>query len=627
VIAHLSEVFRVIIIMSLSGGALALLVIAVKPLVRFRLPWSVQYYLWLVVLAALLVPMSRFVVMPEMPNFTLAPIHAVVERVERMVASGSREESSLQMLAPHEAGMPANAIGMGAQQPSPAKDGAPAQAGAAPAESTAALTGIVRATITEAPEIASEAFGAAASGQPAQESRTQESRGGAWLTQEAALASFYPLTVFAILMYNVLCYARFTGKVRRSRTRASSEELRMLSGICGKFATPQLYHSRSVTTPMLVGILRPAVILPDREYAGAELRSILLHEITHLRRRDILVKWLSVIACALHWFNPVVWLARREIDRNCELSCDEAVMRMLDADGRQSYGDTLITVAADTKKQGAVLSTTLSSKKKDLRERLSSIMKYKARSRAIKMVSIAVLAMTVFMSAVLGAGAAAVPQAVIDAGAGAEEKFPEDQSAYVYSGDRGGHLEHETVLQGLPSGNGPDNPGQQLWDASGTDYGFEGKQFAVGEYGNRSAFVISPDGTLWSSGNNEYGQLGDGTTEDSKNSIFYVKVMDDAVSVATGMRFTMALKADGSVWSWGYNASGQLGDGTTTDRTSPVKVMDGAVAILAYSDVAMAVKADGSLWGWGSNERGQLGLGDNNNRLFPVQIAAYVTVE
>jgi hypothetical protein len=158
---------------------------------------------------------------------------------------------------------------------------------------------------------------------------------------------------------------------------------------------------------MLIGLFDPVIILPDREYTDDRLRAVLLHELSHVRRKDVLVKWLSVLACAVHWFNPIVWRTRREIDRACELACDEAVVRGLDADGRQSYGDTLLYVAADGKTPRAVLSTTMCEEKKNLKERLGAIMQSKTHTRAALVASAAVILVAVLAACALGAGSGA----------------------------------------------------------------------------------------------------------------------------------------------------------------------------------------------------------------------------
>jgi len=108
-----------------------------------------------------------------------------------------------------------------------------------------------------------------------------------------------------------------------------------------------------------------------------------------------------------------------------------------------------------------------------------------------------------------------------------------------------------------------------------------------------------------------------------------VKVMDDVVYVSAGIRHMLAIRADGSLWSWGGNWDGQLGDGTTTNRHTPVKIMENVVAVSANSFVLMihdttahtlAVQTDGSLWAWGRNRFGQLGDGTTEDRHYPVRI-------
>jgi hypothetical protein len=94
-------------------------------------------------------------------------------------------------------------------------------------------------------------------------------------------------------------------------------------------------------------------------------------------------------------------------------------------------------------------------------------------------------------------------------------------------------------------------------------------------------------------------------------------------AIAAGSNFSMALKADGTVWTWGGNASGQLGDGTTTNRLAPqtTPVLTGVTAIAAGDQHALALKSDGTVWAWGSNSGAQLGDGTTTNRLSPQQVA------
>jgi hypothetical protein len=135
------------------------------------------------------------------------------------------------------------------------------------------------------------------------------------------------------------------------------------------------------------------------------------------------------------------------------------------------------------------------------------------------------------------------------------------------------------------------------------------------------ALAIKTDGSLWAWGDNINGQLGNGTT--AINPV-PVKIMDGVAAVAAGSGLywacSMAIKTDGSLWAWGENSYGQLGDGTTTKRLTPVKIMDNVATASAGSFHSMAIKTDGSLWAWGDNSYGQLGDGTFTDRHTPVKI-------
>ena len=132
-------------------------------------------------------------------------------------------------------------------------------------------------------------------------------------------------------------------------------------------------------------------------------------------------------------------------------------------------------------------------------------------------------------------------------------------------------------------------------------------------------FAIKSDGSLWAWGLNLRGNLGNGQAiGEYVNSP--IKILDSVAAVSCGEYFAAAIKSDGSLWMWGANEYGQLGNGTTDDSHMPVKILDNVVAVSCGGDHAAAIRTDGSLWMWGDNNIGQLGNGSGENAYAPTKI-------
>jgi alpha-tubulin suppressor-like RCC1 family protein len=145
--------------------------------------------------------------------------------------------------------------------------------------------------------------------------------------------------------------------------------------------------------------------------------------------------------------------------------------------------------------------------------------------------------------------------------------------------------------------------------------------------GNAHSLALKADGTVLAWGSNTNGQLGDGTTSQKTTpvQVMGLGVNSGIMAIAAGNSFSVALGSDGSVWTWGQNTNGQLGDATLAQRTSPVRVTgfgagSGVVAIAAGNTHVIAVKSDGTAWAWGLNTNGQLGDGTFSQRTTPVQV-------
>ena len=107
-------------------------------------------------------------------------------------------------------------------------------------------------------------------------------------------------------------------------------------------ARPKLRICSGLSAPMLVGVVRPVLLLPEGNFSDDEIRYSILHELTHFKRRDIWLKTLVLWVNAIHWFNPLMWFMTRLVERDTELACDEAALKMLAPEEHGAYGRTLL---------------------------------------------------------------------------------------------------------------------------------------------------------------------------------------------------------------------------------------------------------------------------------------------
>jgi hypothetical protein len=147
-------------------------------------------------------------------------------------------------------------------------------------------------------------------------------------------------------------------------------------------------------------------------------------------------------------------------------------------------------------------------------------------------------------------------------------------------------------------------------------------QVSAGEYHVAS---VKTDGTLWTWGRNNHGQLGQniGITT-NRSSPVQVGTLTNWALVSAGGASTAAVKTDGTLWAWGRNNYGQLGDSTVISRSSPVQigVLTNWSQVSEGSVHTASLKSDGTLWMWGRNNQGQLGDNTGSNRSSPIQVGA-----
>ena len=318
--------------LTLSGSVLIVVLLAIRPLLRRRLGHSGQYYLWLVPLARLLLPVFPAVRLPE----------GVSQALPEAISDGA-----LWLRAPDMALAGPDRQGAGLD-----------------------LLSLVPGLLVIL-----------------------------WATVAAALA------LRAIWRY-VRCIRALERESRPAGERAQAvyeDACRMM----GVTRPPRLLVCPGLRSPMQAGLLRPMVLLPDENSGEEVLRAALLHELTHYRRLDLCYKWLAEAAVCVHWFNPLVYVLRRELSRECELSCDEGVLGRLDESGRRVYGASLLALArpvsGPTKNN---MTLAMSRDGEQLKERLYAIMKFESRGKLTVVAAVSVAAALCLCGVLAGACAA-----------------------------------------------------------------------------------------------------------------------------------------------------------------------------------------------------------------------------
>ena len=146
--------------------------------------------------------------------------------------------------------------------------------------------------------------------------------------------------------------------------------------------------------------------------------------------------------------------------------------------------------------------------------------------------------------------------------------------------------------------------------------------------GYRHSLGLRTNGTAWSWGENRYGRLGDNTTVSRSSPVSVVSGFDDWCQISAGACHSLGLRTNGTAWSWGSSFGGQLGDGTTVNKSSPVSVVGGFTDwcdISAGKYVSLGVRTNGTAWAWGAGFSAQLGTGNTTNRSSPVSVVGGFT--
>jgi len=206
------------------------------------------------------------------------------------------------------------------------------------------------------------------------------------IQQASSSSGFSPLLIAAVIWisgvvavfaYQLFMHYRFTKAVNRWGEKLKTPKILAIleneQKETGVVAEVSVYQCQFITSPLLLGLRKPKILLPDMELSQDELSMIIRHELIHFRRKDILAKFIILLATALHWYNPVIWFSSKAISLQCEISCDTETMLNTDVEQRQQYSETLIGVIRQAKPQTA-LATNFYCSKQSLKSRILSVM-------------------------------------------------------------------------------------------------------------------------------------------------------------------------------------------------------------------------------------------------------------
>ncbi len=318
----MSEFIKILLSLSVSGALLLLLILGLKPLYKNKFSKRWQYYIWIVVALRFLLPFT--------PDTTI--IGSLFEKFDTTAIT--------------------NEIPTNPNVPVPADTG---NSKAEPIQTNREIT-------------------TAAMREP--------------FNKYVCLFFIWSALALVLFVRKVTVYQGFIQYIKAGNKEVSDIKILNLLSDCEeklKIKTRvELSCNPLIASPMLIGFFRPRIILPVGEWEDKELSYIFVHELIHYKQRDMFYKWLIQIVVCVHWFNPFVYLLEKEVNKSCELSCDEKVISILNEKAKREYGDTLISfLKSNNLYKSSLASVTLTEGAEQLKERLGAIMKFRKKSKAI----------------------------------------------------------------------------------------------------------------------------------------------------------------------------------------------------------------------------------------------------
>lgn len=228
--------------------------------------------------------------------------------------------------------------------------------------------------------------------------QSEESGAGVTLLDMAAFVWLMGSVVF--MAFHMYCYQRYKGQAIkkgawREDSRVTSPLIYLSNELQIKRRLPMIEYS-GAASPMIIGFVKPMLVLPKEQYSEEELFFILKHELVHLKRGDVYFKLLLVAANAVHWFNPLIWIMQREAVVDMELSCDERVVQGMGYSVRKAYTETLLSTLHKGCSGKTVLSTQFYGGKRIMKKRFKNILLSAKKRNGFILLACAVVLTAVF---------------------------------------------------------------------------------------------------------------------------------------------------------------------------------------------------------------------------------------
>ncbi len=335
----MNEFIKILLSLSVSGALLLLLILGLKPLYKNKFSKRWQYYIWIVVALRFLLPFT--------PDTTI--VGSLFEKFDTAAITNE---------IPTSPNVPV-----------------PADTGNSKAEPTQTNREITTAAMREP------------------------------FNKYVCLFFIWSALALVLFVRKVTVYQGFIQYIKAGNKELSDIKILNLLSDCEEKLNiktrVELSCNPLIASPMLIGFFRPRIILPAREWEDKELSYIFVHELIHYKQRDMFYKWLIQIVVCVHWFNPFVYLLEKEVNKSCELSCDEKVIAVLDDKGKREYGDTLISfLKLNNLYKSSLASVTLTEGAEQLKERLGAIMNFKKKNKPVVILT-SILTLFLVISAIV----------------------------------------------------------------------------------------------------------------------------------------------------------------------------------------------------------------------------------